>query len=71
MNGVTLTEIADALGIEKWAAEKRLRKAGIKPLTREAIYPNGSIEKIRDVPSPGRPRKKPEEPAKTAPKPEK
>jgi hypothetical protein len=64
MNGVTLTEIADALGIEKWAAEKRLRKAGIKPLTREAIYPNGSIEKIRDVPSPGRPPKKPEEPVK-------
>ena len=51
-----MTEIADALGIEKWAAEKRLRKAGVKILTREAIYPPDAIERIKDTPPPGRPK---------------
>ena len=56
MTGLTLTEIANALGIEKWAAEKRLRKAGVKILTREAIYPPDAIERIKDAPPPGRPK---------------
>jgi hypothetical protein len=57
MEGETITEIANALGIDKWAAEKRLRKAGIKQLTREAVYPKGSADAIRNVPGPGRPKK--------------
>jgi hypothetical protein len=56
MNGVTLTEIARALGIQKKAVEKRLQTAGIKPLTREALYPSDTIERIRDIRM-GRPRK--------------
>jgi predicted ArsR family transcriptional regulator len=57
MNGVTLTEIAAALGIQKKAVEKRLQTAGIKPLTREAIYPPDTIERIKDIRM-GRPSKK-------------
>ena len=66
MNGLTLTEIADALGIEKWAAEKRLRKAGVEKLTREALYPLDAVERIKNTPSPGRPKKatEPTKPAK-------
>jgi hypothetical protein len=63
MTGLTLTEIADALSIDKWAAEKRLRKAGVEILTREALYPLDAVERIKNVPPPGRPRK-PREPAK-------
>jgi predicted ArsR family transcriptional regulator len=63
MNGVTLTEIAEALGIEKKAVEKRLQTAGIKPLTREATYPPDTIERLRNVRM-GRPKKAPEPPAK-------
>jgi hypothetical protein len=70
MTGLTLTEIADALDIDKWAAEKRLRKAGVEKLTREALYPLDAIERIKDTPSPGRP-KKTAEPAKPSKKPKK
>ena len=61
MTGLTLTEIAEALGIDEWAAEKRLRTAGVNILTRKALYPMDAIERIRNTPSPGRP-KKPKEP---------
>ena len=57
MTGLTLTEIAEALGIEKWAAEKRLRKAGVEILTREALYPLNAIERIKNTMPPGRPKK--------------
>ena len=60
MQGETLTEIAKALDIEKWAAEKRIRKAGIKPLTREAVYPIGTIETVRNAAPVGRPKKQKE-----------
>jgi hypothetical protein len=63
MKGETLTEISKALGVEKWAVEKRIHKAGIKPLTREAVYPVGTIETVRNAAPIGRPPKvKPESP---------
>jgi predicted ArsR family transcriptional regulator len=68
MNGLTLSEIANALGIEKWAAEKRLRKAGVEKLTRDALYPLDAIERIKNAPGRGRPRKPAPEPAKPAKK---
>jgi hypothetical protein len=71
MNGVTLTEIANALSIQKKAVEKRLQTAGIKPLTREAIYPPDTIERIRNIRMGRPPKAKPEVQAKTAPKPKK
>jgi hypothetical protein len=57
MTGETLTEIANALGISIAATEKRLQTQKIKPITREALYPTGTIERIRNVPGKGRPPK--------------
>jgi hypothetical protein len=62
MEGMTIPEIADKLGITYLAAKQRLLRAGIKPITKEAIYPNDAWEKIRNA-RPGRPPKaKPEGP---------
>jgi predicted ArsR family transcriptional regulator len=55
MDGLTITEIAEKLGITYLAAKQRLLRAGIKPLTKEAIYPKDAIEKIRNV-AMGRPK---------------
>jgi len=70
MTGLTLTEIAEALGIDKWAAEKRLRKAKVEKLTREALYPPDAVERIKNWKQPGRPKKAtaPEKPARKAKK---
>jgi hypothetical protein len=57
MTGETLTEIANALGISTDATEKRLQTQGIKPVTREALYPMGTTERLRHVPGRGRPKK--------------
>jgi hypothetical protein len=46
MEGLTLTEICAALKIKRKAAEMRLFRAGIKPLTIEALYPPDTIERI-------------------------
>jgi hypothetical protein len=61
MNGMTVNEIGGALGITPKAAKMRLRTAGIKPIGYAgptALYDNDSVEKIRNVPGKGRPRKK-------------
>ena len=70
MEGETLTEMANKLGIPQRTVERRIQRAGIKPISREALYPLGTFEKIRNVPGKGRPPKaKPEpEPAKPAKK---
>jgi hypothetical protein len=61
MIGETLSEIATSLGISTDATEKRLQKKKIKPITREALYPVGTTEQIRNVPGKGRPKKDKEE----------
>jgi hypothetical protein len=64
MNGLSVSEIAEALGIGAPAAKMRLRVAGIKPkgyVGQAAIYDESALEAIRNVPGKGRPpRKKPE-----------
>jgi hypothetical protein len=57
MEGLTITEIASILGIEPSAAKVRLWKAGIKPLTKEALYPREAVDAIKDIRN-GRPSKK-------------
>jgi predicted ArsR family transcriptional regulator len=59
MQGLTLTEIAAVLGIKPKTAEKRIEKLGIKPLTREVLYPLNTIDAIRNVKM-GRPRLDPD-----------
>jgi transposase len=68
MHGITITEIAKKLGITYLTAKQRLLRAGIKPITKEAIYPESALEAIRDVPGKGRPKKAAPEPVKEKPK---
>jgi predicted ArsR family transcriptional regulator len=56
MTGETLDEIANALGITTDAVEKRLQTAKIKPVTRKALYPVGTTDRLRDIKM-GRPKK--------------
>jgi IS30 family transposase len=56
MEGMTLTEMAKKLGIPQRTIERRIQRAGIKPLTKEAVYPADTLEKIKDIKM-GRPRK--------------
>jgi hypothetical protein len=64
IGGLTIQEIADALEIPYRTAQKRLKRAGIKPITTGAIYPKEAVEALKKVSGPGRPRKDPEVPAK-------
>jgi predicted ArsR family transcriptional regulator len=64
MNGLTASEMAEKLGLKLKTVKKRLETAGIKPLTKEAVYPDSALEAIRNVPGKGRPKKEPEEPDK-------
>jgi hypothetical protein len=57
IKGVTISEMAKELGLNRHTVENRLIRAGIKPLTYEALYPPDTLEKIREV-SRGRPAKK-------------
>jgi hypothetical protein len=62
MKGVTIQEIADALGITYFAARQRIVRARIEPISKEALYPEDTLERVRNVPSRGRPPKvKPEQ----------
>ena len=64
-NFLTISDIAEELGITYETAKQRLFRAGIKPLTSDVIYPASALEAIRNVPSKGRPKKDTEpEPAK-------
>jgi hypothetical protein len=61
--GWTIREIAIELGIPPNTVKQRIFQAGIKPITREAIYPPDTLDRIRDAPM-GRPKAKPEAPNK-------
>jgi predicted ArsR family transcriptional regulator len=59
MEGMTITEMAKKLKIPPRTVERRIQRAGIRPLTKEAIYPPDTLDKIKEVKM-GRPPKKPE-----------
>jgi len=59
MEGFTITEMAEDLGIAPPAVKQRLFVAGIRPVTKEALYDKAALEAIRNVPGRGRPRKPP------------
>jgi hypothetical protein len=74
IKGFTIKEMADEIGITYEAAQKRIERAGIKPILKEDVYPESTLDIIRDSPGPGRPPKaKPEvaAPDKPAKKPRK
>ena len=57
MIGETLTEMAEKEGVPQRTIERRIQRAGIRPITREALYPVGTYEKVKDA-KVGRPRLK-------------
>ena len=60
MDGLTIAEIAEKLGIKPGTAKVRLQRAGIKPQSYAgptAVYAPEALEAIRATPGPGRPRK--------------
>jgi predicted ArsR family transcriptional regulator len=62
---LTVKEMADELGISPNTTKHRIFQLGIKPISTDALYPKDALEAIRNVPGKGRPRKKPEDAAKT------
>jgi predicted ArsR family transcriptional regulator len=66
MTGITISEMAEKLGIDKNAVLQRLFVAKIKPITREALYDISALKAISNVAGKGRPKKAtaPEKPAK-------
>jgi len=56
MEGETLTEMAEWSGEHQRTMERRVQRAGIRPITREALYPIGTYNKIKDIKM-GRPKK--------------
>jgi hypothetical protein len=63
IKGLTIREMAEKLELPYKTVEKRLKRAGIEPITTGTIYPASALETIRDVRM-GRPVKKPEAPDK-------
>ena len=63
MNGLTIDEMCEKLNLPFKTVEARIQRAGIKPISRQAVYPVGTLEKIRDVKM-GRPPKTKPEPVK-------
>jgi predicted transcriptional regulator len=59
MEGLTIKEMAEMLGIEPSAVKQRLFVAGIKPITKDAVYDKSVLDVIKNAPSKGRPRKAP------------
>jgi hypothetical protein len=60
MEGLTIPEMAEILGIKRRAVETRLVRAGIKPITKDAVYDKSALDVIKNAPGKGRPKKPPE-----------
>ena len=58
VKGFTINELATILNISYKAAQKRLERAGIKPLLTEDVFPESALDAIKDSPGKGRPKKK-------------
>jgi predicted ArsR family transcriptional regulator len=57
MEGLTIREMAEKLGIQPNAVKQRLFQKGIKPISKDALYDPSALDAIRDAPM-GRPPKK-------------
>ena len=60
IEGYTAKELADLLKISYANVRHRISKLGVEPLTKDAIYPLDTPEKISKFGSVGRPKKQPE-----------
>jgi hypothetical protein len=59
MNGLTISEMSKILNLKPDTVKMRLHVAGVKPVSKEAVYDESALEIIRNAPSRGRPPKKP------------
>jgi len=66
MEGITIDEMSRLLKLPPKTVAIRLHRAGIKPISRQAIYPPDTPNKIKDV-SMGRPKKPKPETTKSKP----
>jgi len=57
VNGFTIQELSKKLKISERAVYQRLHALGIEPLTRQAVYPESSLDAIKTVSKGGRPKK--------------
>jgi transposase len=57
VEGYTIQEMAKKLKITEDAVYLRIRKSGVEPLTRQAVYPYNTLDKIKEVSKGGRPKK--------------
>jgi len=57
LTGITIDGIAHELNIPWKTAHKRLEQLGIEPLTRKALYDLSVVDKIREIPRKGSPKK--------------
>jgi len=53
---ITIKEMAERLGKKPNAVKQLLYNAGIKPVSRDALYEMEAFEAIKDAPPPGRPK---------------
>ena len=60
MEGMTIDEIAEKLGIPWKTAHKRIERLGIKPLSYKALYDPAVVEAIRNIKIGRPPKAKPE-----------
>jgi predicted ArsR family transcriptional regulator len=58
MEGYTIKEMAKKLKITEDAVYLRIIRKGIKPLTKQAVYPFNTLENIREPSKGGRPKNK-------------
>jgi hypothetical protein len=56
MEGLTINEMCEALNLPFKTVEARIQRAGIKPITRQAVYPPETLEIIKNIKM-GRPKK--------------
>jgi predicted ArsR family transcriptional regulator len=57
MEGLTVPEIAQTLGIKETTVRQRLMKVKIKPLSQCVLYPKSALETIKGMGAMGRPKK--------------
>jgi ribosome-binding protein aMBF1 (putative translation factor) len=76
INGIeffTVHELSKRLGIEPSVIKMRLHRAGVKPVSKDALYAEEALQILLETPGKGRPAKKstgtePAEPSKKTPK---
>ena len=59
IDGYTISELAERLELPYRTVQKRLKRAGIEPITTGAIYPKNALKALSETKAPGRPAKKP------------